>query len=70
MSDKTFEIARNTRTTLYEVHVSGCAHLISKNLERSGRTVTGSSGAEVAARFEANNEGCLTKLGPCAKEEA
>ena len=61
-----FTFARNAKTTLYEVHVTGCAHLISKHLEacfaREARSAT-----EAAAEFESRNDGCYTKLGPCAK---
>jgi hypothetical protein len=61
-----FTIARNAKTGLYEIHATGCAHLISKKFD-STSTTTAASGADAAAAFEAANEDCYTKLGPCAK---
>lgn len=62
-----FEIARNTRSTLYEVHAEGCQHLIASHLEKMS-TVEAETGADAAAGFEARNDGVETKLGPCAKD--
>lgn len=62
-----FVVARNERTSLYEVHAAGCAHLtMSKHLAH-GFTTEGGSATEVAAEFESQNDGCLTKVSPCAK---
>lgn len=63
-----YVIARNERTTLYEIHVAGCKHLISRHLEQCARVEgVDMSAADLAAEFERENEDCLTKLGPCAK---
>jgi hypothetical protein len=62
-----FTVARNSRTSLYEVHTAGCAHLISKHLEVGG-TFDAENAAEFAAAYEAGNDGILTTLGPCAKQ--
>lgn len=59
-----FKIARNNRTTLYEVHASGCKHTASARFDYFVMK-RGETGAEVAAKFEEENEGCATKLGPC-----
>lgn len=61
-----YEIAFNARTTLYEIHRAGCTHLISKHLEVTG-SIEATSGEDAARTFEAQNDGCLAKLGPCAK---
>jgi hypothetical protein len=65
-NDKTFRIAFNEKTTLYEVHLAGCKHLISRHLVGCA-TVTAASGSEAGAHFESRNEECLTKTGPCAR---
>ena len=67
---RTLTVARNERTSLYEVHREQCAHLISKHLHRCFSRTTDQSAAEFAAEFEAGNDDCLTKLGPCVKESA
>ncbi len=62
-----FDIARNESTSLYEVHAAGCRHTAMNPRLELLVTATGASGAAVAADFEAANEGCFTKLGPCAR---
>lgn len=64
----TFTIARNEKTTLYEVHAKGCKHIaMSWHLDPM-TDKEAATGAEAAATYESENEGCLTKLGPCAKK--
>lgn len=70
-----FQVAFNNRTTLYEVHVAGCRHLtmgVTGNPRTArfdyARPVEAESAKACAADFEAGNEGCLTKLGPCARK--
>lgn len=60
-----YRIGYNSRTSLYEVHVEGCSHP-TRSLEYS-YPAEAESGTAAAATFEARNEGCLTKLAPCAK---
>lgn len=55
---------------LYEIHVAGCAHLVSPKLEVLGTHETDGTPAEFAAKYEAGNDGILTKLGPCAEKLA
>lgn len=62
----TWTIARNDKTTYYEVHADGCKHLIARHMEIMSTGLTGTS-REVAAEFERGNDYCLAKLGPCAK---
>lgn len=64
---KTFAIARNARTSLYEVHADGCRHLIARHLEMMTTGNAGETGQEVADEFEARNDGCFATLGPCAR---
>lgn len=70
-----FQVAYNNRTSYYEVHSAGCKHLA---MGATGNPYTAKfdyvrppkeaeSAKAFAAEFEAGNEGCLTKLGPCAK---
>lgn len=66
---ESFQVAVNERTSFYEVHKSGCKHLISGHLEPLFET-TGESGEQVARDFESRNDGCLTKLAPCARTRA
>lgn len=66
----TYLVARNEKTTLYEVHAQGCKHLIAAHLDQHHMAYIGRDGAWVKQTFEAQNEGCLAKLGPCAKKGA
>jgi hypothetical protein len=62
-----YGIAYNESTSLYEVHAAGCRHLsLNPRLEVT-LTVTAVSGDAAAKSFEGGNEGCITKLGPCAR---
>jgi hypothetical protein len=61
-------VARNDKTSFYEVHKAGCAHLNARHMEPSGQ-YAGQPGA-VADAFQAGNDGCLTRLGPCARKAA
>ncbi len=63
----TYRIARNSKTTLYEVHADGCKHLIAPHFDNVSSPVAGTSGQTVAADFEARNDDCYAKIGPCAK---
>jgi hypothetical protein len=62
-----FAIAYNDSTSLYEVHAAGCRHTTMNARLEVMVTVEAPTGAEAAAQFEAGNEDCLTKLGPCAR---
>jgi hypothetical protein len=62
-----FDIARNDSTSLYEVHAAGCRHTAINPRLETVVTVEATSGLVAADMFEAVNEGCLTKLGPCAR---
>src|SRR3954452_21705818 len=63
----TFTVARNERTSLYEVHLAGCRHLIAAHLDVMAGEYEAATGAAVKAEFDADNEDCVAKLGPCAK---
>jgi hypothetical protein len=65
----TWTIARNERTSLYEIHADGCRHTtMSRHLDvMVTGYYDGLTGREAKARYEADNEGCLAKLGPCAR---
>jgi hypothetical protein len=61
-----FDVAYNERKGIYEVHAQGCKH-ISMSLERMC-TKEGATGKEVAAAYDAENDGIEgTKVGPCAR---
>jgi hypothetical protein len=62
-----FDIAFNDSTTLYEVHAAGCRHTAMNPRLEVFLTVEAAAGITAADMFEAVNEGCLTKLGPCAR---
>lgn len=65
-----YSITCNERTTFYEVHKPGCAHL-NRTDKYLFSTPTEAESAQVAAAdFEARNEGCLTKIASCAKAVA
>lgn len=56
-------------TTLYEVHAEGCRHLQRKRFNGSASSLSvldSVSGSVAAERFEAANDGCVTRLAPCA----
>jgi hypothetical protein len=61
-----YTILRNARTTYYEVHVAGCKHQIARHMEHMVDQEA-TSGAALAADSAASNDGCLYRLGPCAK---
>jgi hypothetical protein len=63
----TYAIAPNDRTTLYEVHRPGCAHLNRTDKYPFFTMWAGGTAADAAANFETANEGCFTKIAPCAK---
>jgi hypothetical protein len=62
-----FDILRNDRTSYYEIHVSGCRHQIAAHMEHMV-TKTAESAAALSSWFDAGNDGCLSKLGPCARK--
>lgn len=62
-----YQIAQNEKNSMYEVHVAGCKHLIASHMEICYGMYEAATGAEVVAEFNANNEGCIAKSGPCAK---
>lgn len=66
MSDLT--VARNDKTSLYEVHVTGCFHLQAPHMEPMYSSTDFAHPAELVADFENGNEGCYAKLGPCARK--
>ena len=59
-----FSVARNAKTTLYEVHKDGCAHLKLGKFDFVSKTSAATANA-AASEFEANNDGCFSKLAPC-----
>lgn len=61
-----FTIARNARTSLYELHKDGCAHTIARHMEVCGN-VEGTDGDTVAAYEADHNDGCAYTTGPCVK---
>jgi len=65
---KTFVIAFNENNTLYEIHAQGCKHLMVKKLHVTSLAYVGGDSAWVKKDFEYRNEGCLAKIGPCAKK--
>lgn len=64
----TYLVARNQKTSLYEVHAQGCKHLMAAHLESHNVAYVAPDGEWVKRTFEAQNEGCFAKLGPCAKK--
>jgi hypothetical protein len=68
VADK-WTIARNDKTSFYEVHAAGCKHLIASYIEPMGPAYDGNP-ADIAADFNASNDGCIALLGPCAKAAA
>lgn len=70
-----FQIACNEKTSYYEVHIAGCRHLAmglsddwrKRKFAYVNPPVEAGTAAAAAAEFEAGNEGCLTKLGACAR---
>ena len=63
----TWIIALNGRNSYYEIHESGCHHLVSPHLDIMVSR-EGDDPKAAAAEYEAQNEGCFTRLGPCAKK--
>jgi hypothetical protein len=63
----TFTVARNDKTSFYEVHRQGCFHLKAKHMEVMSGTYEAETGQAVAVQGETGNEGCFYRLGPCAK---
>ena len=62
----TFTIARNNRTSLYEVHKAGCAHTRLGHMDF--RTdVEGTDGDTIARESAERNEGWGYTTGPCVK---
>lgn len=59
----TYNIARNPRTTIYELHADGCRHLARLD---TGADVTGDDPAETATAFEEANDGILVTVANCA----
>jgi|688.fasta_scaffold2163414_2 hypothetical protein len=66
----TYAIACNEQTTFYEVHKPGCAHLNRTDKYLYSTPAQAESAQAAAANFEAANEGCFTKISPCAKGAA
>jgi hypothetical protein len=64
----TYRIGFNENNTMYEVHAEGCNHSNKKHISLTHMAYLGESGAWVAQTFERENEGCLTKISPCAKK--
>jgi hypothetical protein len=62
-----YAIAPNNSSTFYEVHRPGCAHLERTDKYPFSVLYQGGNAADAAATYEAQNEGCLTKIAPCAK---
>ncbi len=60
-------VGQNSRTSLYEVHAEGCMHSIHPAFAHGFATVEADTAEAAAKDFEANNDGVLTKLGPCTK---
>jgi hypothetical protein len=59
-------VACNGRTSFYEVHAAGCRHLMAAHLDIM-YTAEAESGKAEQKRFNEGNEGCIAKLGPCAR---
>jgi hypothetical protein len=54
---------------LYEIHKQGCRHLnMTKKYPYGFADIEGETATDAATRFETRNEGCFTKLAPCAKK--
>jgi len=64
------QVAFNENTTMYEVHAKGCKHLSGKKYMVYSHVYLGGDAQWVAKNFEENNDGCLTKISPCAKKVA
>jgi hypothetical protein len=67
---QTYAITCNEQTTYYEVHAPGCAHLNRTDKYLFWTPTEAESAQAAAATFEERNEGCLTKIAPCAKRVA
>jgi hypothetical protein len=65
-----YTVARNIRTSYYEIHKAGCRHLGMTSKFDCWSKGRGSTAAEAAADFEAANDDCFTKISPCAKGAA
>lgn len=61
-----FTVARNAKTSLYEIHKEGCAHTNFGFMEATG-TVEAESGNEAAQREAERNDGCAYTTGPCVQ---
>lgn len=62
-----FTVARNSKTSVYEVHKDGCAHLNFPFMEVMVTGVVGESGNAVAKQSSEENEGCGYTTGPCVQ---
>lgn len=59
-----FQLARNAKTSLYEVHAHGCTHLTFLD---DAHDIDGTNGPEAAQTYADQNDGLIIKLGPCVK---
>lgn len=62
-----FTVARNSKSSIYEVHSDGCAHLNRPFMEVCVTGLQGESGEAVARQSANENEGCAYTTGPCVK---
>ena len=62
----TWSIAYNSNTSLYEIHATGCKHLIHPKFDYSFES-DATTAAAAKSTIESGNEGCIAKFGPCAK---
>lgn len=62
-----FAVARNERTSLYEVHKAGCAHLNLPHMDVMVGSVEASDGVTLAENSAYENEGCGYTTGPCVQ---
>jgi hypothetical protein len=68
-----FTFAYNQRTTYYDVHAAGCAHLSMEGGKRHPSLVVmvtdeATDAKSAATKYESENEGCLTDIKPCARK--
>lgn len=61
-----YAMARNDRTTLYELHAPGCRHLGQRHMEWMA-DLSGDSAAATATSFEDSNEDCVVVVANCAR---
>lgn len=67
MSQPTFTVVRNDKTSYYEVHKFGCSHTKAPHMDVMESPSSDLSGDDLAKKRADQNHGCAFTTGPCVK---